>query len=175
LGNLIIDANGLGAPTFLVVIADATWVGLFAFLTQLSSHFSTPSNFEINPFVFVLEARSSQSVKGNNSIYRLQVRRPGKKWTRLTEAVTISGHAGALEAVQLGPYDALPARTRTIAKPPKYQARYTAELRSRVCRDAASACCRSSRPGKLFQRDLVIPFGGDCVAVLILESLREGM
>ena len=37
----------------------------------------------------------------------------------LTEAVTISDHAGALEAVQFGPCDALPARTRTIAKTTK--------------------------------------------------------
>jgi len=37
----LIEANRLGAFTFFVVIAHATEVGLFAFLAELSSHFST--------------------------------------------------------------------------------------------------------------------------------------
>src|SRR5665811_2452471 len=36
----LIDTSRLGAFTFFVIIADATWMGLFAFLAQLSSHFS---------------------------------------------------------------------------------------------------------------------------------------
>lgn len=36
----LIDANRLGTFTFFVIIADATGVGLFAFLAELSSHFS---------------------------------------------------------------------------------------------------------------------------------------
>ena len=39
------EARRLGAFAFFVVITDATGVGLFAFLAELSSHFSTSSNF----------------------------------------------------------------------------------------------------------------------------------
>jgi hypothetical protein len=46
LSNLI-GVNRLGALTFFVVIADATGMGLFAFLAQLSSH-STSSKLAIN-------------------------------------------------------------------------------------------------------------------------------
>jgi hypothetical protein len=42
------DVNRFGACTFFVVIADATGMGLFAFLTELSSHFPTSSNFGLN-------------------------------------------------------------------------------------------------------------------------------
>jgi hypothetical protein len=43
------EARRLGAFTFFVVITDATGVGLFAFLAELSSHFSTSSMLLIVP------------------------------------------------------------------------------------------------------------------------------
>jgi hypothetical protein len=40
----VIDCLRLGAFSFIIVIADSTGMGLFAFLAQFGSHFFTSSN-----------------------------------------------------------------------------------------------------------------------------------
>ena len=51
----LIDDNRLGAFSFLVVIADATGMGLFAFLAELGSHFSTSSKLKLTATASGLE------------------------------------------------------------------------------------------------------------------------
>jgi hypothetical protein len=84
LGNLI-DASRLGTFTLFVVIADATGVGLFAFLAQLSSHLS---NFLLDqtecdrPEIWAHDLDAGLVGRGRRELYILPVQDSGTQWHR---------------------------------------------------------------------------------------------